>query len=144
MPTTAIMLLGPLFVEFGFPIAQMPDALLIAAQIFIGFSLGTRLRRENFIKLPRVAAAGVTCGAVLIVGMGLIVAPLIVAWTGAETTATILGTAPGGLGEMIASAKAVGASAAIVAGFQFVRSFITNIFVPPLVVRFGKSGGGAV
>jgi len=54
----------------------------------------------------------------------------------------MLGTAPGGLGEMIASAKVVGASAAIVAGFQFVRSFLTNMIVPPLIIRVGKPNNG--
>lgn len=136
------MVLGPIFVTLGFPIARMPDWLLIAAQIFIGFSLGARLRREGFIKLPRAAIAGVVCGTALIAVMVLIVAPLIVAWTGSDLTATMLGTAPGGLGEMIASAKAVGASAAIVAGFQFVRSFLTNVFVPPLIVRLGTPKNG--
>jgi uncharacterized membrane protein AbrB (regulator of aidB expression) len=48
----------------------------------------------------------------------------------------VLGVAPGGLGEMIASAKALGVASALVAGFQFVRSFLTNMIVPPLLLRF--------
>ena len=136
------MVLGPIFVAAGFPIARMPDSLLIAAQIFIGFSLGARLRREGFLKLPRAALAGLICGTALVAMMVFVIAPLIALWTGSDLTSVMLGTAPGGLGEMIASAKVVGASAAIVAGFQFVRSFLTNMIVPPLIIRVGKPNNG--
>jgi uncharacterized protein len=37
---------------------------------------------------------------------------------------------------MIASAKALGTGAALVAGFQFTRSFLTNLIAPPLILRW--------
>jgi uncharacterized membrane protein AbrB (regulator of aidB expression) len=45
----------------------------------------------------------------------------------------LLAAAPGGLGEMIATASALGVAAAMVAGFQLTRSIFTNIVVAPLV-----------
>lgn len=129
------MILGVLMVASGFSIAPMPPLLLIAAQIFIGFSLGARLKRNDFRRLPRAALAGAACSLALIAAMILLAAPLLQVWTGTDTASLMLGLAPGGLGEMIASAKIVGASAAIVAGFQFVRSFMTNMIVPQLIMR---------
>lgn len=130
------MLVGIFFVFGGFPIAQMPVPLLIAAQVLIGFSLGARLKRDDFARMPRAALAGVVCGLALIAFMALAVAPLLTAMTGTDLSVLVLGTAPGGLGEMIASAKALGVASALVAGFQFVRSFLTNMIVPSLLLRF--------
>ncbi|WP_275752334.1 AbrB family transcriptional regulator [Hoeflea sp. YIM 152468] len=130
------MLVGILFVLGGFPIAQMPALLLITAQVLIGFSLGARLDRKDLSRMPRAALAGVLCGLALIAFMALTVAPVLTAITGTDMAVLVLGTAPGGLGEMIASAKALGVASALVAGFQFVRSFLTNMIVPPLLLRF--------
>lgn len=134
------MVLGVAFVAAGVQIARMPGPALIAAQIFIGFSLGARLKREDFRRLPRAAAAGTVCGLILICAMAFIVAPLLELWTATDIATLTLGVAPGGLGEMIASAKALGAASAIVAGFQFVRSFLTNMIVPQIIVRLTRGG----
>jgi len=130
------MLVGILFVIGGYPIARMPTPLLIAAQVLIGFSLGARLKREDLARMPRAALAGVVCGLALIAFMALAVAPVLKLMTGTDIAVLVLGTAPGGLGEMIASAKALGVASALVAGFQFVRSFLTNMIVPSLLLRF--------
>jgi uncharacterized membrane protein AbrB (regulator of aidB expression) len=47
-------------------------------------------------------------------------------------TAT-LAVMPGGLGEMIAAAGALGLLPATVAGFQITRSMLTNILAPQLI-----------
>ncbi len=65
--------------------------------------------------------------------------PFLLTWIDADRLSVVLGLAPGGLGEMIATSKAVGGATALVAGFQFVRSFITNMLVPPIVSRVFKS-----
>jgi membrane AbrB-like protein len=130
------MLVGIVFVMGGFRIALMPLPLLIAAQVLIGFSLGARFKQEDLARMPRAALAGVVCGLALIGFMALAVAPLINVLTGTDLSVLVLGVAPGGLGEMIASAKALGVASALVAGFQFVRSFLTNMIVPPLLLRF--------
>lgn len=134
------MVTGIAFVLVGFRVAQMPAPFLIAAQVLIGFSLGARLKREDLARVPRAALAGIVCGLALISFMVLVVAPVLNSLTGTDLAVLILGVAPGGLGEMIASAKALGVASALVAGFQFVRSFLTNMIVPPLLLRFaGRS-----
>ncbi|MCY0093845.1 AbrB family transcriptional regulator [Hoeflea ulvae] len=138
------MVIGIAFVLSGFRVAQMPVPLLIAAQVLIGFSLGARLKSEDLARMPRAALAGIVCGLALIAFMVLLVAPVLNTLTGTDLAVLMLGVAPGGLGEMIASAKALGVASALVAGFQFVRSFLTNMIVPPLLLRFaaGSSSKG--
>ena len=132
---------GVALVAMGLPLAPMPGSLLIAAQVGIGFSLGARLRREDFSRVPRAAAVGLAAGVVLVGVMVLGAVPVFAAWTGLERASLGLALAPGGIGEMIASAKALGAGAALVAGFQFTRSLLTNLVAPPLILRLARSGG---
>lgn len=129
------MAAGVAIVALGFPLATMPRPLLVAAQVCIGFSLGARLRREDFARVPRAAVVGLGCNIALIATMLVLALPLFARWTGIEAPTLALGLAPGGIGEMIASAKALGAAAALVAGFQFTRSFLTNLLAPPLILR---------
>jgi uncharacterized membrane protein AbrB (regulator of aidB expression) len=62
--------------------------------------------------------------------------PAFAAWIGLDRASLGLGLAPGGIGEMIASAESLGVGAALVAGFQFTRSFLTNLIAPPLILRW--------
>ncbi len=129
------MATGVLVVIAGFPLAGMPRPLLVGAQILIGFSLGARLRKEDFARVPRAAAAGFLVSAALLGTMLLAAALVFPAWTGIPAATLALALAPGGIGEMIASAKALGVGAGLVAGFQFTRSFLTNLIAPPLLMR---------
>lgn len=129
------MSVGVAMVLAGFQLAPMPPALLITAQIAIGFSLGSRLKREDLIRLPRATLAGMLASLVLIgamMGMAAMVMPRL---TGLSFASLALAVAPGGLGEMIATAKALGLASAIVASFQFVRSFMTNLLAPLIILR---------
>lgn len=136
------MAVGIALVSMNVSIATMPWWLIVGAQILIGFSLGARLKKEDFARVPRAALAGVICsgGLILIMVFGFV--PVLRRFVDVAPVSLALGVAPGGLGEMIASAKALGAAAAIVAGFQFTRSFLTNIIAPPLLVRFVASPKG--
>lgn len=129
------MLLGIALVSAGIPVAPLPPWLLIVAQILIGLSLGVRLLAPRFASLPRAAIAGVVCSAGLIAVMTLAAAPLVVRLGALDLISVTLGIAPGGLGEMIAAAKSSAASVAIVAGFQLMRSIVTNVLIPPLLAR---------
>ncbi len=129
------MATGAALVASGFPLALMPEPFLILAQIFIGFSLGSRLKRQDLRHVPRAVLASMFCSTLLIGLMIFGVAPLLEYWTKLDSATLALGVAPGGLGEMIASAKVLGAATAIVASFQFVRSFATNMIAPPLILR---------
>nr|MBA3518974.1 AbrB family transcriptional regulator [Hyphomicrobiales bacterium] len=130
-------------VAAGFDLPLIPTPLLIAAQIAIGASLGLRFRLAEFRSLPRAALAGLISGALLIgvsfAAFGWTVARL--GGLGPETAT--LAVMPGGLGEMIASAGALGLLPATVAGFQITRSILTNIFAPPLIRYALARRGGA-
>jgi uncharacterized protein len=134
------MACGIVSVALGFPLEVIPAPLVIAGQVFIGFSLGARLKKEDFRRVPRAVLASLLCGGGLIAAMVFLVAPVLRLWIDAPPVAIELGVAPGGIGEMIASAKALGTAAAFVAGFQFTRSFLTNLIAPPLILRIaGRS-----
>ncbi|WP_159588279.1 AbrB family transcriptional regulator [Chelativorans xinjiangense] len=137
------MAVGIAIVSLGLPIRQMPPALIVLAQILIGFSLGARLKKEDFERVPRAVLAAILCSGGLILIMIFGFGPILRHFVEAAPTTLALALAPGGLGEMIASAKALGAASAVVAGFQFTRSFLTNIIAPPLLVRFAASSKGS-
>lgn len=136
------MAVGIALVSLGLPIQPMPPLLIIIAQIFIGFSLGARLKKEDFERVPRAVLAALVCSGGLILIMIFGFGPILAHFVEAAPTTLALGLAPGGLGEMIAAAKALGAASAVVAGFQFTRSFLTNIIAPPLLVRFARGPKG--
>lgn len=129
----APMLSSLAVVSAGHMLPPVPQPLLVAAQIAIGASLGLRFRLDQMQQFPRVALAGLVSGLLLIgsafVGLTWVVEGL----TDLDHVSAILTVAPGGLGEMIASATTLGLLAATVAGFQMTRSLTTNLLAPPLI-----------
>jgi len=117
----------------GARIPPIPAPLLILAQIGIGASLGLRFRVAQLRRLPRAAAAGVVSGLLLTALSFACFAPLVAAFGGLSREASTLGVMPGGLGEMIAVASALGLLPATVAGFQITRSILTNVVAPQLI-----------
>jgi uncharacterized protein len=100
------------------------------AQVAIGASLGVRFNVESLRQLPRAAMAGVVSALVLLTATSVGLGTLVAAVSGIDYHTMALAVAPGGLGEIIASAKAIGLASATVAGFQFVRSALTNLLAP--------------
>lgn len=131
----APMVIGVILTSAGIQVPTMHANLLILAQILIGYSLGVRLKSDSLKRKPRTALAAAICSVLLILGMALVVAPLIMKITEVDKVSAVLGLAPGGLGEMIAAAKMTSATVGIVVGFQFIRSFMTNMIVPQIIVR---------
>lgn len=129
----APMLLCLGVVSAGHMLPPVPQPLLVAAQIAIGASLGLRFRLNQMQKFPRIALSGLVSGLLLIgaafVGLTWLVERLSVL----DHVSAVLAVAPGGLGEMIASATTLGLLAASVAGFQMTRSLMTNLLAPPLI-----------
>ena len=130
----APMILGALLVAWGIPVAPLPTAGLVLAPLLIGHELGLRLRADLLARLPRAALAGPACSLVLTLVMVQGAAPAIAALGGLAPGAVALGVAPGGLGEMIAAAKSSGASVGLVAEFQILRSVLTNMVVPQVIL----------
>ncbi len=132
----APMALGLLHAGLNGPVPAVPGPLLWFAEIAIGASLGARFQVDRLARLPRVAAASLLAAVVLIAAMAGGAASLAAAVSGLDWRTLVLAAAPGGLGEMIASAKALGLGASLVAGFQFVRSALTNLVAPALIKRW--------
>jgi uncharacterized protein len=127
------MLMCPALAVAGFQLPPVPSPVLVAAQIAIGASLGLRFRWRDLRKLPRAAAAGLVSGLILIGVAFTAFAAFVQAFSNLGRLPATMAVAPGGLGEMIASASALGLLPAAVAGFQLTRSILTNVFTPPLI-----------
>lgn len=134
------MITGIGVVLAGVTIPPLPRPFLAAAQILIGLSLGARFHLADLASVPRVAMAALLSSGILIALMVLALVPLLHAITDVEHAVLILAVAPGGLGEMIASAKVLGLGAATVAGFQLIRSLTTNMLAPLLIRRWAIRG----
>ncbi len=129
----APMLLSLVVVSAGHRLPPVPAPLLVLAQIGIGASLGLRFKLDQMQQFPRIALAGLVSG-LLLIGVAFIgLASTVEILTGLDHVSAILAVAPGGLGEMIASAATLGLLAATVAGYQMTRSLMTNLLVPPTI-----------
>lgn len=129
----APMLLCLAVVAAGHSLPPVPPIILLAAQIAIGVSLGLRFRVDSLRRFPRVALAGLLSALLLAGGAFTVLATSVEGLGELDHVSAILAVAPGGLGEMIASAGALGLLAATVAGFQLTRSVLTNLLVPPVI-----------
>lgn len=127
------MLLCIAVVGAGHRLPPVPPLLLFAAQIAIGTSLGLRFRLDRLRRMPRLALGGCLTGAVLIGTAFVGLSAVVERFSGLDHVSAILAVAPGGLGEMIASAATLGLLAAAVAGFQLTRSILTNLCLPPII-----------
>ncbi|WP_423208359.1 AbrB family transcriptional regulator [Paracoccus yeei] len=103
------------------------------AQILVGASLGARLRAEIFVRLPRVALAASLSTLLLSAVMLVAVSPFLILVMGVDAVTATLALAPGGIGEMLATAQALHVLVPVVLGFQFVRSLLTNLAAPVLL-----------
>lgn len=135
------MVVGIILVALGYTLMTLPQPLIIAAQVGIGFALGTRIQLADLANIPLVTAGALFTGLALIITMTYVAVPVISAFIDADHRSLVLGLAPGGLGEMIATSKAIGGATALVAGFQFIRSLMTNMLAPLIIIRvFDRSG----
>ena len=129
----APMLLCLAFVAVGYDLPPVPRPILALAEIGIGASLGMRFRIDRLRKIPRVALGGVVSGAIMIAIALTVLSGAVELATNLDHLSAILATAPGGLGEMVASAGALGVLVAAVAGFQLTRAVFTNLFIAPAI-----------
>lgn len=109
----------------------VPVALVDAAQLGMGASLGARLTRRFLLSSRRLAIASVLSTlalsallAALGVALGLV--------AGLPPAAVALGMAPGGMPEMTITAKALDLAVPLVLGFHLVRALMCNLLVGPI------------
>lgn len=135
--------LGPMLVTgicayFGL-IGRLPMAVLVIAQIAIGWNLGQNLTRRFFTRAPRVVASAalVTLG---ILALCFSLAALIAHHTGLPQLTAFLSLAPGGMGEMGVLAKSFGLAAPVVTAFHLTRILCTIFLTRPLAHWMLASG----
>lgn len=132
--------LGPLFVaaaiaSFDMVSGRAPDALLIAAQVTMGTSLGTQFRQDFITKLFRVLLAGLA--AVLFSTLAHAAIGIALAYAiGLPVATMVLALAPGGMAEMVLTAKLLGLDAIMVMGFQLLRIIMLLFWCKPAYKLF--------
>jgi membrane AbrB-like protein len=127
--------LGPLLIAaclatLGLSVSRAPDAFLLVAQVLMGTSLGTQFRREFLTRLLPLILAGIavvifTTGAHALLAVGL--AHLL----GLPLTTMLLAVMPGGMAEMVITAKLLGLDATVVTGFQLLRIVFVLLLCRP-------------
>jgi uncharacterized protein len=99
---------------------RLPDLIVNAGSILIGWNLGQYMNRDFFKSSPRVlgAAALMTLG-MLVLSLGF---AFVIEWAlGVPLISAIVATSPGGIAEMAITAKVLGLGAPIVTAFHLTR-----------------------
>jgi len=129
--------LGPLIAistmtASGIHLSGMPFGLVAVAQILLGVSLGTTFERRFLMRSPRLLVATVVCSILLLVACGTIAA-LLASLTGLHPASLALALAPGGLPEMVLTAKVLHLSVPMVTAFHVERVVLTLLLAPQIV-----------
>ncbi len=137
-------IIGPLILTAvlslaGFITMRPPAEVILAAQFFIGLSVGAQYSGVTITEIRRIIVAAL--------GFCLLLAALSVGFaegvhfaTGAPLAEALLGYAPGGQGEMVLLAIAAGVDLAFVVTHHLVRMLVV-ILGAPLVARLATAGG---
>ncbi|QOR68304.1 AbrB family transcriptional regulator [Cytobacillus suaedae] len=136
----AAYVIGPLLAtallnSSGVELPMLPKFLLILAQVSVGISMGSKITIQD-LKL-----GGKYCGIYFLLAMIIIATSFGLGYlfslaTNLHLPTALLSFAPGGLVEMVLTAKAVGADPAIVSSLQFIRLLFIIIFVPSILKWF--------
>ena len=110
----------------------LPSWCGVAGQILVGVSLGSAIDLAVLRQFRAMLAAGIIAVATL-VATGLVGGAVIAATGLLRRTEAVLGTIPGGLGEMVAAATALGVDSAVVAGMHVARLLVVLLTIPLLV-----------
>jgi len=118
---------------------RLPDAVLVAAQVVIGWGLGQNITRSFFRRAPRMlASTAVVTLAILAVCMALALGLMRV--TGLPPLTAFLSLSPGGMAEMGVIAKAFGLGVPVVTAFHMTRVVCTIFLTRPLAQLMLRSG----
>lgn len=112
--------------------AALPGWCGVVGQVLVGISLGSAIDPGVLRQFRATLAPG--CLAVLVlVGTGLAGGALIASTGRLDLPEALLGTVPGGVGEMVAAATALEVDSAVVAGMHVMRLLVVLMTVPLLV-----------
>jgi len=128
-PVVGPMVLSAAVHLAGWTSAPPPSALVAAAQVVVGSSIGCRFAGTDFGYVVRivVAAAG---GTLIMIAVTLLVAGAVHTLTGLPLETLVLAFAPGGLAEMSLIAIALSMDAAFVATHHIVRIVLIVVLAP--------------
>lgn len=122
----------------GVPVAAPAPALADTAQLLLGWSLGSRFRRESLARLPRLLVTSTILN-VAAIGASALLGILLAHRWGLSENSAILGAIPGGIAEMCITAASLGEPVAIVAAFHVVRVLGLLLLAVPLLRRITKA-----
>ncbi|MDR6213056.1 AbrB family transcriptional regulator [Paracidovorax wautersii] len=115
----------------GITLSAVPQALVNAAQLVIGVSLGVRFRADFLHTAPRWLGSIAVGTVVLMLLCGLFAVAL--SWvTGLHWVTMVLGTSPGGIAEMSITAKVLQLGVPVVTAFQVCRLIAVLLIVEPM------------
>jgi len=120
----------------GLASAAMPPALVAAAQVLLGVSLGCQFTRSLFRQSYRFVIAA-AFNTVLIIVAHIALAFLLLALSTEPITELVLATAPGSMTEMVITARALHHNVALVTAFHVTRLYIV-LPLAPLLFRSGR------
>ncbi|NNG02874.1 MAG: AbrB family transcriptional regulator [Inquilinus sp.] len=140
----AAVLVGPMLLSaglhlFGLTDARPPAAMIAAAQIIIGTSVGGRFAGLALAQLARAALVGLGLTFVLLTST-VVFALLLNAITGIGIRDLILAYAPGGLAEMSLVALALKGDAAFVSTHHIARIILVVLLAPALFAALRRLG----
>ena len=118
----------------GLHLSAVPQALVNAAQLVIGVSLGVRFRAEFLHTAPRWLAS-VAAGTFGLMGICAAFAAVLAWATGLPWVTLLLGTSPGGITEMAITAKVLQLGVPVVTAFQVCRLIAVLMLVGPMFRR---------
>jgi len=122
----------------GVPVAMPSPVLADTAQLLLGWSLGSRFRRESLTRLPRLLVTSTILN-VAAIGASALLGILLARHWGLRENSAILGAIPGGIAEMCITAASLGEPVAIVAAFHVVRVLGLLLLAVPLLRRITKA-----
>lgn len=107
-------------------VGQLPEVVIIIAQLLVGMTLGARFKRRMLLQVPRALLVGLP----LQVLMGGVVAGCALAlalMTQASPVTLLLASAGGGVAEMVLAAKVLDEQVELIVGFHIVRLVLVNL-----------------
>ncbi|WP_199433659.1 AbrB family transcriptional regulator [Qaidamihabitans albus] len=116
---------------------DVPVPWQVAAQLLAGTVVGLAIEPGMLRELRTVLAPGLIV-VLAVIGLGVGWGVLIGHLGTADVATAVFGMVPGGVGEMLASATAVGADTAVVAAMHIAR-LVVVLSCLPLLIRFARA-----
>lgn len=113
-------------------LSSVPQLLTNGAQLMFGLALGSRFRRDFFLRNKSFIPFTVI-NAVYVIVVCTGAGALLGAFAGLPVASVVLGMAPGGIAEMAITAQVLELAVALVVAFHLVRVVMVNLGTPYLV-----------